>query len=149
MAKRKNSRFCFDLPQGWEDQTVYHFIGPEESGLRHSVRMVIDRTLLKKEIKQFARVKTQPIADSLQSIEVLKDEETTVGGCFPSYEFVYKWVLGEKRTMINNCVFVIADGMGFCFEARFSKKSYKTVGLQLRDIVEAILPGTFEPQDED
>jgi hypothetical protein len=148
-ARRKESRFDFNLPRGWQDQTVYSFVGPEDSGVRHGVRMLVDRKLLQKDINSFAAVKAQPIRDMLQSVEILKDEETTVDGCHPSYEFVYKLMLSDTKAMIHACVMVIAEGMGFCFEARFTKRSYKTVGLQLRNVIEAVIPGTFEPLDED
>ncbi|MBD3257311.1 DUF1795 domain-containing protein [candidate division GN15 bacterium] len=148
-AKRANKRFCYELPKGWQDQTVYNFIGPEDSGIQHSVRMIIDRHLLVKEISRFARQRTQPIEDSLQSVEVLKNEETTVEGCHPSWEFIYKWVLAEDRVMIQTYIFVICEKMGFTFEARFTKRTFNTVGRQLHEVVEALLPGTFEPLEDD
>ena len=148
-AKPRKNRFSFDLPKGWQDQTVYNFVGPQDSGVQHSVRMTVDRMLIEKEINRFAAIKAQPIRDMLQSVEVLRDEETTVNGCHPSYEFVYKMTISDSRAMIHSCVLVIAEGMGFCFEARFTSKSYKTVGLQLRGVVDAVLPGTFEPLDDD
>lgn len=148
-SKNTEQRFCYDLPKGWQDQTVYHFIGPEDSGLQHSVRMTIDRALPIREISRFARQRTQPITDSLQSVEVIKNEDTTVDGCHPSWEFIYKWFPAQDRIMIRSYLFVICGKMGFTFEAQFTKRTYGTVGLQLRQVVDALLPGTFEPLEDE
>lgn len=149
MTPRKNeNRFKIDLPKGWRDQTVYHFVGPEDSGLEHSVRMTIDRGPVPPDIAQFARRRTQPIKDSLQSVEVLKDEDITEADCNPCWEFVYKWIPSDSRVMIQTTVFVITDTMGFVFESRFTKKTYQTIGRQIHEVIEALLPGTFEPTED-
>ena len=87
-----NGFFRTDLPRGWEDQTVYVFNGPEEAGHQHNIMITIDRQLRHQTISSFAHEKTDPIVDGLQGVDVLKDEETTIPGGNPAWEFVYKWV---------------------------------------------------------
>jgi len=143
------NRFRIDLPKGWEDQTVHIFRGPEEGGLGHSLMLVVDRHLQHKDIVSFAREKTNPITSNMDSIEVLKDEDVTIKGGNAAYEFVYKWAQGDGQATFMKYVFVIKDDLGFTFSAGFSKRTLKTVGTQLGDTIEAILPGTYEPLEEE
>jgi hypothetical protein len=148
MAEYENP-FKLNLPKGWDDQTVYHFKGPDIDGQSHTLMLTIARRLADEDIEPFARDRINPIVENLQGLEVLKDEETTVEGCFPSHEFACRWIPGEGVQMIQRYVFVIAHGMGFTFSSTFSKKSHKLLGEQMKDVIESVLPGTYQPLEED
>ena len=139
--------FKFKLPSGWEDQTAYTFKGPDDGDVTHSLVLTVDRQLQHDTVSAYAQEKARPILEGLQGIEVLKDEETTVPGCHPSHDFYYKWSLADGMTVFQKNVFVIAGGMGFCFSGQFTKRTLKTVGAMVKKVVEAVLPGTYEPQD--
>jgi len=143
------SKFNIDLPYGWEDQTVYIFRGPEEGDFQHSLMLAIDRHLSHKDISDFALEKIEPIERSMQNCEVLKKEEITIPGGNPTFEFVYKMILSEDYSNFMKYIFVIKDDLGFTFSAGFTKKTYKTVGAGLKDVIDAILPGTYSPEEED
>jgi hypothetical protein len=147
MSKEEN-RFYIGLPPGWEDQTVYYFMGPEIDGKEHQLMMTISRYLQHDNVADFASEKTRPFIDSLQGVEVLKDEETTVPGCYPSYDFVYKWIPADGLKVIKKCIFVLHGSFGFSFEIEFSKKSYKMLGGQVKKLIEGLLPGTYEPLED-
>jgi len=147
-AQSDSDRFQVNLPQGWEDQTVYTFRGPEEGGIQHTLTLAVNRHLQHEDIERFAKEQTEPITAGLQGVEVLKDEETTIEGGNPAYEFVYKWMPNEGQVILNKRVFVIKDGMGFIFSSDFSKKTIKTVGAQLSEVIETLVPGTYEPLEE-
>lgn len=140
-----SDRFNIPLPGGWEDQTVYFFRGPEIDGREHKLMMTVDRHPQKKNISEFAWQRTKPVIESLQGVEILKDEETTVPGCYPSYEFVYKWIPAEGIRLFRKCVFVLHGEYGFSFEIEFSKRTYKMLGGQVKKLIEGLLPETYEP----
>ncbi|MCD6162117.1 MAG: DcrB-related protein [candidate division Zixibacteria bacterium] len=147
MTKVKN-RFQFELPDGWEDQTVYIFEGPESSGIEHRLMLNIDRHLQHDDINDFAHEKTDALKESVQGISILKDEETTIRDGNPAYEFVYKWIPSDEKVIFYKFVFIIKDDIGFSFSAMFSKKTLKTVGLQMGEIIESLIPGTYYPSSE-
>jgi len=147
MGKDEN-RFQFDLPSGWEDQTVYFFRGPKVDEREHRLMLTIDRHLQESDVTAFARRRTRPIIDSLQGLEVLKDEETSRPGCYPSWEFVYRWIPSEEVKIYKKYVFVLRGGYGFSFEIEFSKMSYKMLGEQVKKVIEDLLPGTYEPRED-
>lgn len=141
---KNDERFSFDLPQGWQDQTVYHFRGPEIDGQEHLLTLVLDRDLQETDVVRFAVARTQPAIEALQGVEVLKDEETTVPGCFPTYEFVYRWMPQDGIKIFRKYIFVLRGSRGYSFEIEFSKNSYKLLGAQVKKIIESLLPGTYE-----
>lgn len=146
---KKDSRFYFDLPKGWNDQTVYAFYGPEIDGVNHMLLLTIDRNLQFNDIEEFAHHKMKPILDGLSGLEMLKDEDITVEDGRPAWEVVYKWIPGEGVVVLQQYVFVFADDMGFSFSCRYSKKSRQIVGPQVKDLIESLVPGTFQPLEED
>jgi len=143
------SPFKIDLPTGWEDQTVYHFAGPEIEGRPHTIILTVDRHVQDNDITRFAQDRIEPIVENLQGLEVLKSEEITIENGNPAYEFVYRWIPGEGIKLYQKYIFVIMDGMGFSFSGSFSKKSLKMLGGQMKEIVESLLPGTYEPIEEE
>jgi hypothetical protein len=146
IMKENTNRFTFDLPAGWQDQTVYHFRGPVIDDEEHLLTLIIDRSTQQRDIREFARARTQPVVTALQGVEVLRDEETTAPGCYPSYEFAYRWIPAEGVKIFKKQVFVLREGSGYSFDIEFSKKSYKLLGDQVKKVIESLLPGTYEPR---
>lgn len=146
--KKQIDRFNFDLPEGWQDQTVFHFRGPVIDEQDHTLMLVIDRNPQQAQMAEFARLRTRPVLEAFQGVEVLKDEETTVPGCYPSWEFVYRWMPAEGIKIFKKYIFVLRESRGYCFEIEFTKKSYKMLGENVKKVVDNLLPGTYEPQDE-
>ncbi|MCK4574614.1 MAG: DcrB-related protein [candidate division Zixibacteria bacterium] len=149
MARNDNEMsFDIHLPSGWEDQTVYHFKGPEIDGRAHMLRLVVDRNLWHDNMASFVKDKRELLLETQQGIEVLKDQEVTIHNGNPVHELVYKWMIGEEKTAFCKYIFVMKDEMGFTFFTEFSKKSYKLLTGQVREIVENLLPGTYETQED-
>ena len=140
-----NNRFSIKLPSGWHDQTVYQYQGPEISGQFHTVSLSLDRQLADRNIDRFARDRIDPILESYQGLDVLKREEVTLEGGNSVYEFAYRWIPSEGVQLFGKYVFVIKDDIGFCFSCSFSKKSFKMLGGQMNDLIESLVPGTYEP----
>ena len=141
--------FDFDLPSDWQDQTVYVFRGPDIGEVEHRLMITVDRYLQHENITDFAHEKTAPIMDSLSGLEVIRDEEITIENGHPAHVFVCKWIPTDEKIIFKKYVFVMGHGMGFMFFCDFSKKSMKMLGGQMNDIIESLLPGTFQPIEDD
>ena len=144
-----NSPFKLSTPGEWEDQTVYVFRGPTIDNQDHQLMMTVDRQLQNDNISAYARDRTNPIVEGLQGVEVLKEEEVTIEDGNPTYEFVCRWMPAEGFSVIKKYVFVFKDKMGFMFNCGFSKKSYKMLSAQIKQVIDSLLPGTYEPYEED
>jgi len=141
--------FELDIPRGWEDQTVYHFRGPSDGETTHEVTLVLSRQLQHIDVGSFAKEWIDPTKATLQGVDVLKDEETTIDRGNQVYEFVYRWTPSGGVQAIHKNVFVIKDGIGFTFSGKFSKKTLKTVGVGMMKLIEALVPGTYEIVEDD
>jgi len=144
-----DNAFSFELPEGWEDQTVYYFRGPVEGDKEHLLMLVLNRQLQHEDVTSFAKEQINPITSGLQGIEVLKDEEITIDRGNQAYEFVYEWTPVEDVHIFKRYVFVLRSRIGFTFSCEFTKKSLKTVGAGMKDVIEALVPGTYTPLEEE
>ncbi len=135
-----NNQFRINLPEDWEDQTAYTFMGPEVNGERHMLNLVIDRNLSDTDLYEFALDRIQPVRDALAGIETLKEEERTLATGVAAYEWVYKWVLSAGQVTFKKHVYLIIGKQGYTFTATFSKQSFKTIGVEVDRMIESFVP---------
>lgn len=138
-----NISFNIQLVDGWEDLTAYVFRGPMIDDFDHRIILNIDRQLQHDDIVDYSQEKINPIVQTMTGIDVLKDEEITFEGGNPAYEFVYKYILSDELFQIHKYSFIIKDNLGFSFNVCFTKKSYKILKEQVKEIIESIVPGTY------
>jgi hypothetical protein len=134
-----NNRFRIILPEGWEDQTAYTFMGPEVNGAQHMLNLVIDRNLSDTSLREFALDRIQPVKDALAGIETLKEEERTLATGVPAYEWVYKLVPAPGQVIFKKHLYLIIGKQGFTFSASFSKQSFKTIGVEVERMIESFV----------
>jgi hypothetical protein len=137
-----NHRFMLRLPEGWDDMTAHTFMGPEVNGQRHILNLVIDRQLIDHDLKEFALDRIQPIKESLPDIETLKEEERTLAGGTKAYEWVYKWVPTDGKAVFKKHVYLIIGDRGYTFTASFTKQSFKTIGVEVDNMIQSFVPET-------
>jgi hypothetical protein len=134
------TRFTLDLPGGWEDETIYTYKGPDDSGVQHRITLVIDRATDAASAEEFARPRIDTVMATLQGAEILKEEPRELASGIPAYECVYKWIpTGSDARFVRN-VYLLADGAGYTFSGAFSKKTLKTIGVEMDRIIESFVP---------
>ena len=52
---KHNNLFKIELPDGWEDNTVHTFRGPDDSGVEHMVTLVVDPDAGDVTLEEYAR----------------------------------------------------------------------------------------------
>jgi hypothetical protein len=138
--KGKVPPYQIDLPGEWEDQTVYVFMGPDDSGVQHMVHLVIDPELENNDLISYANSRIDAMMESLQGAEILKEEPKTLASGRQVYECVYKWMPVEGQIKFNKAVYLINEGVGFTFMANFSKKTIKTIGVEVERMIDSFQP---------
>ena len=134
------NRFHIELPNGWEDQTIYTYKGPDDSGVQHRITLVIDQVTNAASVDEFARPRIEAVMATLQGAEILKEEPKELPSGIPAYECVYKWIpVGSDARFVRN-VYLLADGVGYTFSGTFSKKTLKTIGVEMDRIIESFAP---------
>ena len=139
MAKAGN-RFELELPEEWEDQTMYIYKGPEINGFQHDLMLVIDDVLESDNLKDFARERIDVLMNSMQNMEILKEEEKTLENGYKAYEAVIKWIPVDDKIIFQKRVYMIIEGIGYTFSANLTKMTMKTIGLQINKIIESFNP---------
>jgi len=140
--------FSIDLPDGWVDKTVHTFMGPDDSGVQHILTLVLDDDTESMDLEEFARERIDVIVDSMSAITVLKDEPKELAGGKTVHEFVYKWVPVDDKIIFQKVIYLLIDGVGYTFSCNYSKKTIKTIGLEVEKIIESFIPAGMEMDAE-
>jgi hypothetical protein len=145
---RANNDFAINLPANWEDQTVYAFMGPYDSGIQHLLTLSVDPNL-ETSLAEYAQERLDATLETLDNCEVLKEEETTLSSGLPAYEAVLKWIPTDGNAIFRRQVYVQMKGKVYCFAANFSKKTIKTIGVEVSRIIDSLSPAVMEQAESD
>ena len=137
---KANNQFRLSLPDGWEDQSAYTFVGPEVNGHRHLVTLVIDNHIGDHTLDSFARTRIEVIQASLPPFETLKEAQRTLPSGLPIYEWIYKTVPVDGKAIFHKNVYLIIGKQGFTFSAIFTKMSFKTIGVEVERLIDSFVP---------
>jgi hypothetical protein len=136
-----NSRFLITLPDGWEDQTVHAYMGPDDSGVKHMLTVTVNPTVEINDVSEFARERIDLAMNALQGAEILKDEPVDLADGRGAYECIIKWIPTDGNVIFRKMVFMIFEGKGYSFAANFSKKTIKTIGTVVDQMIVSLRPG--------
>ena len=143
MTDSEQTRFHIKLPDGWENQTIYTYAGPDEDDNPHIMTLAVDPYAGDVPLDEYAAEHLDLLAGSLPGFELLKDEDRVLPGGRQVHEYLIKWIPGEDTIRFRKQFFLINSEVGYSFSANFTKKTLKTVGTQMEQIV-----GTFQPGAE-
>ena len=124
-------RFEINLPSGWEDETIYMYRGPDDSGVQHRITLVVDHTSGSDSVDEFARLRIETVMATLQGAEILKEEPKELASGIPAYECVIKWIPVGSDARFVKTVYLLSGGSGYTFSCTFSKKTLKTIGVDM------------------
>ena len=136
----KLNRFKFPLPDGWVDQSAYLFQGPQVDEQYHNITLMIDRQPQGESVEEYAKPRIDDMLNILPGAEIVKEEtkEHSSGG--QAMEVVYKWYQSDDKASLRKQVFILYDKMACTFIADFTKKSMKTIGIQVGDMINSFIP---------
>ncbi len=135
-----NNLFKITLPDTWKDRTVYTFMGPEDSGVQHNMTLVVDKEEEYFDLQGYASERRDQLLNTLQGIDILKDEQKNLAGGMTAWELVYKWIPVEGTVIFQKMLFILVDKGIYTFSCNFSKKTIKTIGVEFEKIVETFAP---------
>jgi hypothetical protein len=144
-----NNRYRIDLPDGWEDQTVHVFMGPDDSGVQHLMQLIIDPDTGGIGLEEYSRNRIDAAMEALQGAEILKEESKTLPSGREAYECVYKWIPTDDQIIFRKTIYMVIDGAGYTFSANFSKKTLKTIGVEVERMIDSFRPGDAVDVEED
>ena len=144
-----NNQFSLNLPEGWSDTTVFTFQGPHDSGVQHNLVLVIDPAVEKDiEVAAYAKQQLENSKQVLPGFEMINEQEKNIRSGLPAYEIVYKYIPADEVIIFQKQVFMIIGDKGYSFTSSFSKKTLKTIGTEVDEIIASFVPIKQE-EDED
>ncbi|MEZ5360362.1 MAG: DcrB-related protein [Candidatus Zixiibacteriota bacterium] len=135
-----SNQFSVELPGEWKDVTTYQFMGPEDSGVLHMLNLSIDPTPDEEDLYDYAQEFFAQAKESMPGADILKEEQRTLENGRSVYEFVVKWIPTDDNIIYKKIVCMLHEGKGYIFIANFSKKTIKTIGVEVERIIESLMP---------
>jgi len=119
-----NHSFSLALDDGWQDQTLYRFAGPEFDGLLHYINIGVDNVMTTLTLRDYAGTYIQSLQDTLHNFKMLKQGEMTMLDKHSAYEIVYQWLPDKKTKLIQRSLFTIKDQRMHILSTSFTRKSW-------------------------
>jgi len=140
MTSRYRSRpnpdtpFCMDVPDSWVDETVYLFQGPTRDGLQHSIVVTCDRDAHSDALDVYATPRIAQAVNALPDAVLLTDDVIALNDGSAARRFILRWTVHE-RSLYQQNVCLVAEGMGFMLSATFTDASRREVGDEIDRIM--------------
>ncbi|NLD94599.1 MAG: DUF1795 domain-containing protein [Fibrobacter sp.] len=132
-----NNQFVLNFPDGWKESTVYTFEGPEDSGVKHNLVLMIDHDIDKKaDLEAYVASRIEHLGQSLPSFELLSKKASLISDS-QAVEIVYTYTPGtiplfQKQYYIHKVPTI------FLFTATFIKKTLRTLEPEIDAIVHSL-----------
>ena len=130
--------FLIDLPAKWTNQTSYLLMGPQDTGAPVAMAVTLDRQIQDDDLESFARIRIDMLSESMGGFETVKEGIAELPSGREAYEIVYKWIPSEDTVVFRKYVYLIMDDVGFTFTGDFTKKTLKTVGVEMMQIIDSL-----------
>lgn len=137
---KSNQQFRISLPDGWEDNSIFTFVGPDAHGVRHILNLVIEKNVGDHTVDSFARERVQVAQHSIGSADTLKDAARTLPNGLTAHEWIYKTVPMDGKPMFHQQVYIVIDKRGYTFSAVYSKMSFKLLAGQIEQMISSFIP---------
>jgi hypothetical protein len=112
------------------------------------MQLIVDPDTGGVDLEEYARNRIEAALGALQGAEVLKEGEKRLENGRNVYECVFKWIPSDDKIIFRKTVFMIIDGAGYTFGANFSKKTLKTIGVEMERMIESFQPGAAIEDEE-
>ncbi len=139
-SKNKVNRFKLPLPGGWVDQSAYFFQGPQVDDQYHNITLLIDHKPQGENVEEYARPRIDDMLSVLPGAEIVKEETKDHISGGQAMEVVYKWFQSDDKASLRKQVYILYDEMACTFNADFTKKSMKTIGIQVGEMIDNFIP---------
>lgn len=139
---KSNFQFTISLPEGWEDNSIFTFLGPDTHGVRHMLNLTIDKHVGDHTVDTYARERIQLTQHSIGSADTLKDAPRSLPNGLPVHEWIYKTVPIDGKAQFHQQIYAVIDKRGYTFSAVYSKMSFKLLAGQVEQIIASFIPAT-------
>jgi hypothetical protein len=132
--------FNCDIPEGWEDHTIYMFMGPQHFQHQHVLTLNLVHKPGQNDLEDFGKERIEAMIGTSDDLDVVKDKIISLPSGKEAYEFVYRWIPSGNRILFRRIVCMLINKIGYVFSVDFTKPSLKTVGLEVMQFIDSFNP---------
>lgn len=132
-----NNRFTLEIPQEWEDHSIYRFDGPINDGIKHNIIITIENNVEVPNLQHYVEMNIKTLKMGLQGYIELKQAPFILNNGISAYELVYKWIPVDNREVYQKVIYILINKTGYILSATFSKKTWKTMGPEVDKILKS------------
>lgn len=143
-----NNIFRINLPEAWEDRTVFTYFGPYDSGIQHNLTVAVDpKPKEKKDLTQYVRSQIRNNESNFPGFTMIAEREKQLPSGFPAYEIVYKYCPAAGKVIFQKQIFILAENKGYILTASFSKKTMNTIAKVVDEMIASFTPVELEMEE--
>lgn len=131
----RGNEFTIDMPEGWQDMTVYTLAGPEEDEVQHNIVINIAYDIEVDSITTLAKLQIETLEAQLQGCRMLKRGEITLNNGQEAYEVIFRWEPTNLKRLYQRQIYVLAGTTSYTLTTTFTKKTRKTRGPEVDRIM--------------
>jgi hypothetical protein len=136
--------FTLNLPDGWQDKTIYTLTGPVEDGIQHNVIINIEPDAPFDKVVDYADWQIMSLEEQLKGCRLLKKDKIKLANGMEAYRAVFSWYPSDVLHVYQYQIFVLVNKTGYKLTATFSKKTFKTLGPQVERMMLSFNPEGHE-----
>jgi hypothetical protein len=136
----RGNSFTLNLFDGWHDETLYSIYGPVTDGIQHNIIIVMNRDVTASALVDYADWNIASVEGELKGCRVLKREEIKLLNGMPAYRAIFRWYPNEKMRIFQEQIYVLVGTTGYKLTASFSKKTRKTLGPSVEQMMLSFTP---------
>jgi len=133
----KNNLFQLTFPDSdWKETTTYTFEGPDDSGVKHNlVLVVIDDIPKGVELKAYAKAQCDISSHMMPGFDYVEEKETVLPNGVKTCEIIYKYMPSDEVVLFQKQWHMFIGGKAFIFTSTFNKKTLATIANDVARIV--------------
>ena len=133
--------FTMDLPETWQDATVFVLNGPLEDDLQHVLTINVDPDVAVRSLLDYVDLHVRAQLEAVKGYRMLLKQQVALRDGTPAYRVVFRWSPVEGRELYQEQYFLFKGGVAFKLAATFTKRTRQTLGPQVERMIMA-----FDPQ---
>ena len=124
----RGNEFTIDMPESWQDMTVYTLAGPVEDEVQHNIVINIAYDIEADSVTTLAKLQIETLEAQLQGLRILKHGEVTLNNGQEAYEVIFRWEPTNYGRLYQRQIYVLAGTTSYTLTTTFTKKTRKTRG---------------------
>jgi hypothetical protein len=140
--------FTINIYEDWQDKTIYTLTGPVTDGIQHNIVVHIDPDVEVDSLSEYVDWQVTTLEEQLKSCRLLLKEEIKLNNGMPAYRAIFSWYPHDELRIFQEQIFLIADTTAYKLTASFTKKTRKTIGPQVEQMMLSFDPRSDNTPNE-